>query len=40
VSSPTSPFTTSSRGRRHRIGTRSSKAHRTSAHPTHSASHE
>jgi uncharacterized protein YbjT (DUF2867 family) len=30
VSFPTSPFTTSSRGRRHRMGTRSSKAHRTS----------
>jgi uncharacterized protein YbjT (DUF2867 family) len=40
VSSPTSPFTTSSRGRRHRIGTPFSKAHRTSARPTHSASHE
>ena len=40
VSSPTSPSTTSSRGRRHRIGTRSSKPHRTSAHPTHSASRE
>jgi len=39
VSSPTSPFTTSSRGRRHKIGTRSSKAHRTCAHPTHSASY-
>jgi hypothetical protein len=33
-------FQTSSRGRRHRIGTRFSKAHRTSARPTHSASHE
>src|ERR1700757_3687965 len=40
VSSPTSPSTTSSRGPRHGIGTCSSKAHRTSAHPTHSASHE
>jgi hypothetical protein len=39
VSSPTSPFTTSSRGRRHRIGTRFSKAHRTSARP-HPASHD
>jgi uncharacterized protein YbjT (DUF2867 family) len=34
ASSPKSTFTTSSRGRRHRIGTRSSKPHRTSAHPT------
>ena len=32
--------TTSSRGRGHRIGTRFSKAHRTSARPTHSANHE
>jgi uncharacterized protein YbjT (DUF2867 family) len=40
ASSPTSPFTTSSRGLRPRIGTRFSKAHRTSARPTHSASHE
>jgi len=40
ASSPTSPFTTSSRGPRFRIGTRFSKAHRTSARPTHSASHE
>jgi hypothetical protein len=40
VSFPTSPCTTSSRGRRHMIGTRSFRARRTSAHPTHSAGYE
>jgi len=40
VSSPTSPSTTSSRGPRPRIGTRFSKAHKTSEHPMHSATHE
>jgi len=40
ASSPTSPFTISSRGPRRKIGTHFSKARSTSARPTHSASHE